>query len=208
MRLKIKFKLCYFSGTAWEALPTMNCLQHWSLDRARQKQQAAILENEGISRQVRALATQIHGGHLLHWQKVIDCALAKAFTLPVSSYTWPWGAESQQGANGSKKRLLPAGLLRKSHSGGQWLLAEGQLQALSKLAISRQVLPSPLPSLGTGSCMLCTPSSAEHSAQTTEPLCPLRAGMRTSLGSATKINLKPSGEGAARALEKVKAVPM
>lgn len=54
------------------ALPTMNCLQHWSLDTARQKQQAAILENEGISRQVRALATQIHGGHLLHWQKVID----------------------------------------------------------------------------------------------------------------------------------------
>lgn len=104
--------------------------------------------------------------------------------------------------------MLPTGLLAKSHSGGQWLLAEGQLQALSELAISRQILPSPLPSLSTGSCILHTPSSAECSAQTTEPLCPLRAGMRISLGSATKINLKLSGERAARALEKVKAVPM
>lgn len=75
---------------------------------------------------------------------------------------------------------------------------EGQLQALSKLAISRQILPSPLPSLSTGRCMSHMPSSAECSAQTTEPLCPLRAGTRTSLGSATKINLNPSGERAAR----------
>lgn len=103
--------------------------------------------------------------------------------------------------------MLPTGLLRKSHSGGQWLLAEGQPQALSKLAISRQILPSLL-LLSTGSCMLHMPSSAECSAQTTESLCPLRAGMRTSLGSATKINLKLSGERAARALEKVKAVPV
>lgn len=103
--------------------------------------------------------------------------------------------------------MLSTGLLKKSHSGGQWLLAEGQLQALSKLAISRQILPSLL-SLSTESCILHMPSSAECSAQTTEPLCPLRAGMRTSLGSATKINLKPSGERAARALEKVKAVPV
>lgn len=104
--------------------------------------------------------------------------------------------------------MLSTGLLTKSHSGGQWPLTEGQLQALSKLAISRQILPSPLPSLSTGRCMSHMPSSAECSAQTTEPLCPLRAGMRTSLGSATKMNLKPSGERAARALEKVRAVPV
>lgn len=40
---------------------------------------------------------------------------------------------------------------------------------------------------------LLTPSSAEHSHQTTEPSCPLRARMWTSLGSATKINPKQSG---------------
>lgn len=56
--------------------------------------------------------------------------------------------------------------------------------------------------------MLHTPSSAECSAQTTEPLHALRAGMRTSLPSATKISLEPSGERAARALEKVKTVPV
>lgn len=54
------------------ALPTVNCL-HVFTDRARQKQQAAILENEGFSWQVRALAAEIHGGHLLHWQEVTDC---------------------------------------------------------------------------------------------------------------------------------------
>lgn len=109
--------------------------------------------------------------------------------------------------NGSERRLLPTGLLRKSHCGGQWLLAEAQLQALSELATSRQMLPSPLPSLSTG--YVCyTPSSAEHSAQTTEPLCPLRAGKSTSLGSATEINLKPSGEGDLRDFETVKAVPV
>lgn len=46
------------------ALPTVNCL-HVFMDRARQKQQAAILENEGISWQVRALSAQIHGGHFV-----------------------------------------------------------------------------------------------------------------------------------------------
>lgn len=101
---------------------------------------------------------------------------------------------------------MPTGLLRKSHSGGQWLLAEGQLQVSSELVISRQVLPSPLPLLSTDSRMLHTPFSAEHSAQTVEPLCPLGEGMRTSLGSVTKI--KPSGERAARALEEVNAVPV
>lgn len=101
--------------------------------------------------------------------------------------------------------MLPTGLLRKSHSGGQWLLAEGQLQVLSELSICSQVLPSPLPSLSTDSCTLHMPFLAECSAQTMEPY---GAGMRTSLGSATKINLKPSGERAARALEEVKAVPV
>lgn len=184
------------------ALPTVNCL-HVFMDRVRQKQQAAILENESFSWQVRAQAKDQSSDP---WRAFVTLTrsdwlhvLANAFTLPVSSYSRPWGAESQQEVNWSKKMLLPTGLLRKSHSGGQWLLAEGQLQALSELVNRRQILPSSLPSLSTGSCMLHMPSSAEHSAQTTEPLCPLRAGMRTSLGSATKINLKPSGERTARA---------
>jgi len=76
------------------ALPTMNHLQHWSLDRARQKQQAAILENEGISWYVRALWQLRSMEGFRYSDKEWLCVLAKAFTLPVSSYTWPWGAET------------------------------------------------------------------------------------------------------------------
>lgn len=60
-------------------LTTVNCL-HVFMNRARQKQEAAILENEGISF-VRALAAQIHGGHLLHWQEVTDCMCLSRLSL-------------------------------------------------------------------------------------------------------------------------------
>lgn len=90
-----------------------------------------------------------------------------------------------------------------------WPVAAGRGSATGPVQACHQqtMLPSPVPSLSTGR-HTHTPSSAERSAQTTEPLHALRAGMRTSLGSATKINLKPLGERAARALEKVNTVPV
>lgn len=100
--------------------------------------------------------------------------------------------------------MLPTGLLRKSHSGGQWLLAEGQLQALFKLAISRQVLPSPLTEhrqLYVMDALLCRALCSDYGAL-------MSSEGRDEDFTATKINLKPSGEGGARALEMVKAVPM
>lgn len=87
------------------------------------------------------------------------------------------------------------------------LVASGRRSATSPVQICHQQTSVSSPIIEHRQRYV-TPSSAVHTAQTTEPLCPLRAGMRTSLGSATKINLKPLGEGAARALEKVKAVPV
>lgn len=192
------------------ALPTVNCL-HVFMDRARQKQLTAVLENEGFSWQVRTVAFQIHGGHLLHRQEVTDCMCLPRFLLCLFQVTPDLEVLSPRRERmGARKGCYLQACLQRAT-----LVASGCWQRVSYKpcpslppASSDGKLPSPLPSLSTGSCMLHTPSSAECSVQTTEPLCSLRAGMRTSLGSATKINLKPLGERAARALEKVKAVPM